>query len=81
MFVDAPPISGAFKFTGNSIVNSRIGAVNYPKTPGKAQPALELPGNHWLNDDKRLTPAGIDTAEVKLDPRLPMPPAGVGPGW
>ncbi len=81
LFVDSAPIAGAFKFAGNSILNSRIGAVNYAKTPGKAQPALDLPGNHWEGDEKRLVPAGVETAEIKLDPRLPMPPTGVGPGW
>jgi hypothetical protein len=74
--------STPFKFEQNSLVRSRLSAVNYFKVPGKTLPPLNLPNNHWDGTPmERLIGGGADAGPVTLEPRLPAPPDGVGPGW
>lgn len=75
--------SGApLKFKQNSLVRSRLSAVNYLKAPGKTLPPLSLPNNHWDGTPmERLIGGGADAGPVMLEPRLATAPEGVGPGW
>lgn len=69
-----------FKFERNSLVGSRQAAVDYFKQPNRKVRALSLPNNHWAGTaPERLIGGGADASDVALEPRLPEPPAGVGP--
>jgi hypothetical protein len=71
-----------FRFESNSIRSSRISGVTYLKRPGRQMPPLLLPGNHWSGTpEERLIGGAGNAAEVRLEPRLPVPPPGIGPGW
>jgi hypothetical protein len=80
--VAALPAEKPFRFENNSIVGSKISAVNYLKNPTRPVPALSVPRNHWSGTaPERMVGGGNNAAEVRFDPRLDTPPANVGPGW
>lgn len=70
------------RFERNSLVRSRVSAVNYLKTPGREMPRLSLPHNHWSETPpEKLIGGGADAGPVTLEPRLDSAPEGVGPRW
>jgi hypothetical protein len=69
-----------FRFERNSIQGSVQAAVFYPRSPSHRPPPLALPGNHWTGTPEALLIGGGSAPEdVRLDPRLPIAPPGVGP--
>jgi hypothetical protein len=79
LFVGTVASGSSFRFAGNSVVGSRVAAVNYLPLSGAAAPTLELAGNYWEGPADRLVASG--GGQVKLDPRASAAPAGLGPGY
>lgn len=78
--VTEPHATMPFKFERNSLVGSRQAAVQYFKQPNRKVRTLALPNNHWAGTPpERLIGGGATAEDVLLEPRLPEPPAGVGP--
>lgn len=70
---------GELRILENSLKGCRVAAVLLLRDPARPEMApVMLPGNHWDGEPRQPRAAG---APVSLEPRLPAPPEGVGPGW
>jgi len=80
--VTEPHPEQPLRFEENSVVGSRVAAVDYPRHPSRQLPPLLLPNNYWGDAAAgRKVSDGPLAAEVRFEPLRAAPPAGAGPGW